>query len=254
MQLFNTFSKLMMVSSTIVNAIPIKTIETQASPLAFQEKTETVEQSFEFINYINNLININSTIKLEHSEEYAVAVQDMWYENAHQVNSSIVIQYDTLVNWNENKKPQSHISYSSNEDELKDLTFFNYESNFSIISSIGSIQFNSAELTLAAKKDAYQSIMEDVSLNIDGFYKCSEYKNKLITFELEGKILSIPLINLSWNHYEATQDLCEPMISVLDNESPIDMIFGEYVMQNLILNFQSKRLGLAPNAPGVTFA
>lgn len=244
-----------MFTSSIVNALPMSDAPVDSLAVtAIAEEAAVIEQSFEFINYINDLIHINSTIQLEHSASEA---QDVWYQSAQALNSSIFVQYETLVNWNENKKPQGYISYSSSsDDESKDLTFFNYESNFSIKSSRGLIQFNSAEMTLAAKEETYQSIMEGITLDNDGFYKCSEYKNKMIEFELQGgKTLSIPLINLSWNHYQNSQDLCEPMISVLkDNSSSVDMIFGEYVMQNLLLSFQSKRLGVAPNAPGVTLA
>lgn len=248
MNYFTKFALLVTLSS-FAQALPYEQVV--SAPVVAETEAVFEEQSFDFIDYINDLISANSTIAKELPSIEATSAHDIWFENINQTNSSLIVKYDTLVAWNANKMPHGHISFATGKES--DFTFFNYDSNFSVKTSMGLAQFNAAELALVVKDEIYESIMEGINLDNDGFYKCSEHSDKTVTFELNGaKVLSIPLANLSWNFYESSHDLCEPMISVLDNESPVDIIFGEYVMQNLILNFQSKRLGLAPNAPAVT--
>lgn len=224
-----------------VAAIPMGVLQQQQPSYEEEEQQHNEEESFDFIHYIDSLIS--------NTETATAGDVDYWFEYPINENSTVTIQYDQLVNWNEHKTVHAHISVNS--VDTTEMTYFNYGSNFTIASEDKLVQFNAQELTLVAEKETYTKIMSEIELDSDGFFQCSKYLEHVVSIPMQDKTLNIPLMNLSWNYYQESDDLCEPMITEGKNGNA-DIVLGEFVMQNLILNFQSKKLGMAVNAPGVS--
>ncbi|GMM31651.1 hypothetical protein DAMA08_043960 [Martiniozyma asiatica (nom. inval.)] len=246
-------------------ATEIVTTDTKEDTLKLQQSST---YSLEFLEFINNKLS-NVTSKYVSSLLGAIAQENnfsvLQNEGEIHFNKSFTVEYQTLLNWNKEQNSNYKVTYGYQGE--KELAFFDYTSddreeiqcskvvggNGSEVSANG-ILFNSEELALLAKEDVYNSLLAGVEINADGFFTCSQYKEWDLKFVIGDKTLSIPLINLSWNYYEQEFDFCEPMISILSSEEPYDLVFGEYALQNLITNYESKRLGLAANGAQVTLA
>jgi hypothetical protein len=185
------------------------------------------------------------------------------------------IEYNNIDNWDSEIMGNGVLTIGG-YDTSKNFKFFDMVDNIKYylaipISSVGNSNGNSIDL-LGAKtavfdsgstsllvKQAYKDVLlNGVNFESDypGFFTCSNYKDFTLSFTIDSETtFTIPIIDLSWNNYQADYDLCQLMIGDLPDDLNFEIAFGQYAMKNLdvVFDIDNKQLGIVSNSPAVTF-
>lgn len=184
----------------------------------------------------------------------------------------VALVYDDFTSWS-NKILGHGVLYLGGYDGEKELTYIEFSSRISssiqmanVINNEGEkmevgynkeILFDSGSTSLLLKSEYKNFLFGHIEFDTQypTFFKCSKYANEVVKFELGGKVLEIPLLNMTWNNYKDTYDLCQLMVSDLESSESYELIFGQYILKNLVtvIDVDNGNIGLAVNAEGVTF-
>lgn len=131
--------------------------------------------------------------------------------------------------------------------------------NFVALEGSQSVLFDSGSTNLIAKREYIDALLSGIEMDATHkeFFKCSAYEEYQVKFDLgNGKVLQIPILNISWNNYRERYDLCQLMISELEQTESYEIVFGQYMLKNLVTIFdiEDKRIGIAVNADGVSIS
>lgn len=183
----------------------------------------------------------------------------------------LALEYEPITSWADKVMGQGTL-YLGGYDGDKDLIYLDVLSKVSSSVQFQSVQnnagetlqlgyhqavlFDSGSTNLLVKQEYLDFLFGYIEFDsqYQNFFKCSQYADDVVRIDVGGKILEIPLLNLSWNNYKDTHDLCQLMVSVMDRPGSFEMVLGQYVLKNLVtvIDVDSSRVGLAANAEGVT--
>lgn len=184
----------------------------------------------------------------------------------------VALEYNDFTSWS-NKIMGHGLLYLGGYDGDKELTYLEFASKIlssvqfqNVINTNGEtlaleykkeVLFDSGSTNLLLKKNYKEFLFGHIEFdpNYPNFFKCSQYANDVIKFDIGEKILEIPLLNMSWNNYKESYDLCQLMVSELENSESYEIVLGQYILKNLVtvIDVDNSNIGIAANADGVTF-
>lgn len=213
----------------------------------------------------------------ELSQESTTHIIDALYEGGVIDQRIFQIEYNDITDWSSSVMGQGELTIGG-YDTSKDVKFFTMTSDIdyylaipmqSIGNSEGSnmalqdeqtVVFDSGSTSFSLKQKYYDAILSDITFpysSLPNFFTCSDYEDFNLTFEIDSETsFSIPLLDLSWNNYQDSYDLCQLMVSTLSDDNAFEITFGQYAMKNLVTVFDidNKQIGLASNTDNVVFA
>ncbi|ODV82723.1 hypothetical protein CANARDRAFT_10252 [[Candida] arabinofermentans NRRL YB-2248] len=125
--------------------------------------------------------------------------------------------------------------------------------------SKGKIVVDTGTTSFSAKQKYYDALFSEITFDTDNpsFFSCSTYADYEIKIALDDdSTISVPLMDISWNYYQDDYDLCQPMISTLNDDDDAEMIFSQYFLKSLltVIDIDSMQVGFAPRSSGSSWA
>lgn len=188
------------------------------------------------------------------------------------IQSRIIgLEYEPLTSWS-NKVMGRGTLFLGGYDGDKELTYLSFDNTISSCVKFQNVEnsqgqtlqlgynqevlFDSGSTNLLMKKEYKDILYGHINMSEEhpGFFKCSDYSNETIKFNLGEKTLTVPLLSTTWNNYQEDHDLCQLMVTEMSDTESYELVLGQYMLKNLVtvIDVESSRVGLAPNSEGVT--